>query len=205
MRVLVFGDSIAYGAWDTAGGWVERLKAEAHKQTVESGLAEKVQILNLGIGGDTSTKILERLRNEIEVRISPSWPNVLVISYNANDERAVDGVVETAINQFETNTREIITLARQFAERILFVGNAPLSKDIIIFKGQEYSDERIRAYEASLAQILSEENIPFVQLRPIFEGAGLEGLYSSDGLHPNDKGHELIANTVKPKLWELLK
>lgn len=26
MRILVFGDSIVYGAWDTEGGWAERLK-----------------------------------------------------------------------------------------------------------------------------------------------------------------------------------
>ena len=25
-KIFIFGDSIAYGAWDPAGGWVERLR-----------------------------------------------------------------------------------------------------------------------------------------------------------------------------------
>ncbi len=62
MRVLIFGDSITYGAWDTEAGWVERLKREAHRQTIQSEGKSKIQILNLGIGGDSSTKILKRMQ-----------------------------------------------------------------------------------------------------------------------------------------------
>lgn len=202
MRVLVFGDSIAYGAWDTAGGWVERVKSYAHQQTVKTGLDTKIQVLNMGIGGDTSTKILSRLEYEIKARLSASWPLVLVFSYGANDERVAAGASETPIEKFESNTREIITLASRYTEKILFVGNAPLSKETVVFKGQEYSDERIKEYEATLAATIAEKNIPFSDVRSAFEGQGLGILYSEDGLHPNDKGHELIAEVVKPKLWE---
>lgn len=203
-RVLFFGDSVTYGAWDTEAGWVERLKREAHKQTVESSGASKLQIINLGIGGDSSTKILKRMPAEIEARYSPSWPFVFVITFAANDERTKDGVIETPMEQFEANVTAIIKLARQHTDKILFVGTPPIGKPEVELKGQAYSDERLKEYEDRLRAIVDKEGLPFVPIRPVFEQAGIDKLFSYDFIHPNDEGHKLIAETVRPKLGELL-
>lgn len=204
MRVLVFGDSITYGAWDTQAGWVERIKRTAHEKTVQSEGKDKVQVINLGIGGDTSTKILKRMPAEIEARYSASWPFVFVITFGANDERSIDGKIETPMEQFEANVKEIIALAKQHSDKILFLGIPPIGKPVVEFKGQEYSDERVREYEQRLQAIVEDAGLLFVPIRPAFEQAGLDGLYAYDFIHPNDKGHQLIANTVQPKLQELL-
>lgn len=204
MRVLVFGDSITYGAWDTEAGWVERLKRKAHKQTVESQGANKLQVINLGIGGDSSTKILKRMPAEIEARYSTSWPLVFVITFGANDERSIDGKVETPIEQFEANVKEIIDIAKQHSDQILFLGIPPIGKPVVEFKGQEYSDERVKQYEQHMQSIVEESGLPFVPIRPAFEQVGSDDLYAYDHIHPNDKGHQLIANLVQPKLEKLL-
>lgn len=204
MRVLVFGDSITYGAWDTEAGWVERLKREAHKQTVQSEGKIKMQVINLGVGGDSSTKILKRMKAEIEARYSASWPFVFVITFGANDERSIDGKIETPIEQFETNVKEIINIAKKHSNKIMFLGIPPIGKPVVIFKDQEYSDERVKQYEQRLQSIVVEAGIPFVSIRPVFEQVGLDNLYAYDNLHPNDKGHQLIAETVRPLLRELL-
>lgn len=204
MRILVFGDSIAYGSWAAEYGWVELLKREAHKRTVESPGSTKLQVLNLGIGGDTSAGILKRMHQEIESRQSASWPFVFIFSFGANDERTVDGKPETSLEQFEANVKEIIRAARAHTDKILFAGAPPVGQSVAMLKGKEYSDERIKEYEARLTRILKAENIPFVPIRPVFEAVGLESLYSFDHLHPNDAGHKLIANTVLPELDKLL-
>lgn len=204
MRVLVFGDSITYGAWDTQAGWVERIKRTMHERTVLSDGKTKVQVMNLGIGGDTSTRILKRMSTEVEARYSANWPFIFVITFGANDERSIDGKTETSIDLFETNVRDIIAIATSKSGKVLFLGIPPLGKPIVSFKGQEYSDERIVKYEQLLKSIVEEAGIPFVPIRPVFEQVGLEGLYSSDFIHPNDKGHELIAATVAPYLNKLL-
>lgn len=204
MRVLVFGDSITYGAWDTQAGWVERIKRIAHEKTIQSEGKDKVQVINLGIGGDTSTKILKRMPGEIEARYSASWPFVFIITFGANDERSIDGKIETPVEQFEANVKEIISLAKQHSDKILFLGIPPIGKPVVEFKGQEYSDERVKEYEQLLQTIVEDAGLPFVPIRPAFEQAGLGGLYAYDFIHPNDKGHQLIANTVQPKLQELL-
>lgn len=204
MRVLVFGDSITYGAWDTQAGWVERIKCTAHEQTVQSEGKNKVQVINLGIGGDTSTKILKRMPAEIESRYSASWPFVFVITFGANDERSIDGKIETPVEQFEANVKEIIALAKQHSDKILFLGIPPIGKPVVEFKGQEYSDERVKEYEQRLQAIVEDAGLPFVPIRPVFEQAGLDSLYAYDFIHPNDKGHQLIADTIQPRLQEIL-
>jgi lysophospholipase L1-like esterase len=204
MRTLIFGDSIAYGSWAAEYGWVELIKREAHKRTVESQGQTKLQVLNLGIGGNTSTTILERMSSEIKSRQSASWPLTLVFSFGANDECTADGVVGTPIEQFEENVKAIITEARNYTDNILFVGAPPIGKPIAMLKGREYSDERLRTYEERLKAVVKAEGVRFVPMREVFEAKGLDGLYSYDHLHPGDAGHELIAATVLPELDRII-
>jgi lysophospholipase L1-like esterase len=204
MRVLVFGDSITYGAWDTEAGWVERIKRMAHQQTVQAEGKTKLQIINLGIGGDTSTKILKRMPAEIEARYSASWPFIFVITFGTNDERRIDGNVETPIEKFKTNVQAIIELAKQHSDKILFLGIPPIGKPVVEFKGQEYSDERVKQYEHIMQTIVEAAGLPFVTLRKSFEDTLPEALYSYDLIHPNDAGHQLIASIVEPEINKLL-
>lgn len=195
-RILVFGDSIPYGAWDSEGGWVDRLKREAHRETVESNGAHKIQVLNLGIGSDTSTKLLARLETEITARQSASWPFVFVFSFGANDERSRDGRVETPLDLFEANVRAIIATAKRYSSFVYFTGIAPIALPSVMFKSQEYSDARIREYDARLQKIVEAEGLSYIPIRPHFTDVDQAGLFSYDNIHPNEKGHELIARIV---------
>jgi lysophospholipase L1-like esterase len=203
MRILVFGDSIAYGSWAAEYGWVELLKREVHRRTVESRGNIKFQVLNLGISGDNSTKILKRMTSEIESRRSDSWPFAFIFSFGTNDARTTNSEPEVSAEQFETNIRAIIRIAMAYTNKILFVGTPPLGQPLTILKRQEYSDERVKNYEERLVAILKAENMLFVPIRPAFEQADLKSLYDYDLHHPNDAGHKLIATSVLPELDKL--
>ena len=204
MRVLFFGDSIVYGSWDSQGGWVDRLKREAHAITLRSGGSQKLQFINLGIGGDSSTKILARLKNEIDARTSTSWPFAFVVCLGANDERTVDGVPETSLEQFENNVRNIIEILKASSDKVLFLGIPPVGADVVELKGREYSNEGLTRYDAVIERVTNELGVKYMPLRPAFEAAGMEELYSYDNVHPNDSGHELIAATIRPHLIKIL-
>lgn len=200
MRVLVFGDSIVYGAWDSQGGWAERLKRDAHRLTLDTEGQTKRQVINLGIGGDTSTKILARMEQEIIARQSANWPLVLVFSFGANDERTINGEVETSPDVFLQNCKDIIKLAKKYTSKIFFINTPPLSHATLDFKGQEYSQARILEYQDALNQLLDTEGITYVTLPDALP----EDAYSYDGLHPNDMGHQLIYERVAPELEKLI-
>jgi lysophospholipase L1-like esterase len=49
VRVLVFGDSIAQGFWDSEGGWVERLRKHYNSLALEDLKSnQQPEIFNLG-------------------------------------------------------------------------------------------------------------------------------------------------------------
>ncbi|MCL2095162.1 SGNH/GDSL hydrolase family protein [Candidatus Saccharibacteria bacterium] len=199
-RVLVFGDSLAYGAWDEEGGWVERLKRMAHRRTVESAGEFKMQVLNMGIGGDTSSKILARVEAEIAPRQSAGWTPCLIFSYGVNDERTQDGSSEISIAELEKNTKSIITIAKKYTDHIIFLEMPPIPSGAVIFKGKEYSDSRTAEYESKIKSVAKKLGADWLPAREKFEQAGLDSLYSYDNLHPNDRGHEILASIVAEKL-----
>ena len=56
MKILVFGDSIAYGANDyELGGWVNRLRLDFDKKT-----DYEIEVFNLGRSGEISEEVLNR-------------------------------------------------------------------------------------------------------------------------------------------------
>lgn len=198
IRVLVFGDSIVYGGWDTEGGWVDRVKREAHKATVDTDGETRIQVFNLGIGGDTSRKILARIRGEIEARLSKTWDTKIILSFGINDGRTKDGVVEVPLDEYRENSQKIIEIAKSYTDKLLVVGNPPIGDEIVIFKAFEYSDERNRQYDMTLREVAEAAGVSFLSSRELFEEANKGSLNAYDELHLNNDGHEIIAGAVKP-------
>ena len=65
-RICVFGASVTKGAWDTEmGGWVNRLRLD-----LEDFKKRKYSVYNLGISGDTTESLLERIDSECKARNS---------------------------------------------------------------------------------------------------------------------------------------
>lgn len=200
MRILVFGDSITYGAWDSEGGWVDRLKRWAHQHYLANGT--KLQVINLGIGGNTSRGILARIEAEIQARHSSSWPFAIILMFGTNDGRVRGGEVEVPLEEFTENYQKIVEVARRYTDKIIIVGLPPAGKSELNFKNMRYSDRAIQTYEAEIRTIVAHENLPFVDVRPLFNQ---DGLFCPDMLHPNDRGHTIIYEAVKAKIDEMLR
>ncbi|MDK2899489.1 MAG: acyl-CoA thioesterase [Patescibacteria group bacterium] len=198
IRTLIFGDSVTYGGWDTEGGWVERIKKQAHKITVNTKGNTKIQVFNLGIGGDTSRKILARIQNEIEARLSKTWGIKIILSFGINDERSKDGIIEVPLNEYQDNIVKIIKIVQSYTKDILIIDNPPIGDDILHFKIFEYSNERIQQYNKVLQDSAKDANIQFISTYELFKKVGKKNLNTYDKLHVNNKGHEIIAHAVKP-------
>lgn len=198
MRILVFGDSIANGAWDTEGGWVDRLRREAHEELNKTRGGKKVQIYNLGIGGDTTDKLLKRIEPEATARIGAGWTNGIVIAVGTNDSRTIDGKPEVSGETFTSNVRSLHEIAKQHANKVLFLGIPPAANSKIEFKNYVYSNNRIIKFNNLLAETTEELGAEWLPLYEVFHDRKGESLFIHDLLHPNNNGHQLIAEQVKP-------
>jgi len=119
-RIYAFGDSITYGAWDSQGGWCDRLKRKLHQQKLASSENRKFQLFNLGIGGETSRSLLKRFKSEIDARSRADWPAVILIATGANDTRySPNSAPAVSIEEYRRNLESLLEIAQEYTTKVL--------------------------------------------------------------------------------------
>ncbi len=187
-KLLAIGDSITFGAWDTGGGWVARLRAQAHRRWVD-GREDQWLVHGLGVPGDTSADVLRRVGAEVDARmLRDPFPAVATLFVGTNDLKRPDGgapQVEPAAYRGHLHAIVEVLLAK--VDRVVLVGLPPVGPG-----ATTRSMADVRAYEAVMAEVARERGLVHV---PLSEAFGTEGL-DLDGVHPNDDGHRCIADRV---------
>lgn len=192
--IAIFGDSIAWGAYDVEGGWVNRLKGFLGERTEDFFV-----VYNLGISGDSS----EDLLNRIGVESAARNPDTIIIAIGANDASYLKSKSDNYVpmEEFKNNIIEIINEARNFTQEIVFVGitrvdetrTAPVAWNEDIFD----TNESISSYNSAIEDICEEAGLPLIKMDDLLEDGDLD-----DGQHPNSGGHEKIFLRVKDFLIE---
>lgn len=202
-QILVFGDSIAYGAWDKKGGWVERLKIFTNKKAITSGLKFYCAVYNLAVDGDFTTPLLERLDFESGHR-TRGQETIFIFAIGSNDSISnKKGVFWTTPEKFKKNLERIIKIAQKYSSKIVFTGltpvdeikTNPVSWDNNVF----YKNQNQQKYNKIIKTVCAENKICFVEIFEKFLKEDYKKLLE-DGLHPNSKGHKIIFEIVKKYL-----
>lgn len=205
MRVLVFGDSITQGFWDMEGGWVSRIRKHYDQQMIYDADNDLPSIFNLGVSADSSDDVLVRFENETKVRATEEI--AFIIAIGVNDARTKAGVNYSDTNRYKQNLSEILKLAKQYSNKILFIGLTPCVEERsnpVSWGDTGYTNGRIKEFDAALREFCDENQVKFVEVFEPFAKAEAARELLPDGLHPNDNGHQLIADLVLPKVQELL-
>ena len=202
-RIYAFGDSLTYGAWDSQGGWCDRIKRKLHEKMI-SDEGGKFQMFNLGIGGEHSRGLLGRIKNEMDARYRPDWPAIIIIGTGANDTRYVEGGdPNVSLDEYKRNLLEILNIARTYTDKVLFVGVAVVENEIQDFKGTLLSNELLREHYKVMANVADDEGVPIVNVNSGLEVAE-KSVYFRDGVHLNEEGHKIVSDLVWTKLESIL-
>lgn len=177
--VVFLGDSLTAGF-----GLSER---EAWPFLVGERLAASgrpITVVNGGVSGDTSAGGLRRLDWLLR-----SKPKLVVVCLGAND-----GLRGLPVDQLESNLREIVRKAKGAGAKVLLCGMlVPTSH------GEAYG----RLFGALFPRVAKSEKVPFVPF--LLDGvAGNPALNLDDGVHPNPKGHAVIAERMAREVSKLL-
>lgn len=208
-QILVFGTSNTYGCWDAEGGWVARLRKYLDEQTIASELRYMSYsiVYNLGITGDTTTGILERLEQEIQPRLDPDEETVIIFHVGINDAQYINSEKRTLVpaDIFIKNCKTLIEKARDYTKHIFCLGLSPVDDTLVDpipwQQDRSYKSEYVSQYDTSLQTLCKEENIPFIDTLTILHQAGGTNLLA-DGVHPTSEGHKIIFEAVKRVLEE---
>jgi acyl-CoA thioesterase-1 len=180
-RIVFLGDSL------TAGYGVD--PDSAYSALLKTRLAEAdlhYEIVNACVSGDTTAGGLRRLK-----WIMRKPADVLVICLGGND-----GLRGLDLEASRGNLEAIIDAARKANPhiRILLAG-----MQIHPNMGAEY----VEAFQAMYPAIAKAKAVPLLPF--ILEGvAGDPDLNIADGIHPNEAGHRIMADTVWAALKPLL-
>lgn len=205
MQVFAFGHSIKQGFWDRENGWVMRLRKFLDKKSLENPGEYYFEVYNLGVSGNDSRQLLERLNQEIEARLWEEDETLILIQIGANDIQYLEEKDEIRVEkeEYRENLEALIEEARSYTDRVVLVGEAYTSIEGPIPWSEEkhLSDERLGEYVEIQRKIAEEKELPYLDLRGLRTKQEWEKLLE-DGSHPDNKGHELIYENLKEKLIE---
>lgn len=208
MRVLVFGDSITYGIWDSQGGWVQRLRSHYDKNQIADNpfRYDQPSIFNMGIGGDHSDDVLKRFDTEVNYRMWPNEPFAFIFAVGINDSYSEEGKNYSTPEKYAENLKQLIIRAKDYSDKIAFIGISPVDeRQRAQIKEGGYKNARILIFEKTLKQVCRVEGVGYIPIFDQFKAKLDAGDHlMDDGLHPNDTGHQLIFELVRSKIEKVL-
>lgn len=209
-QIIGFGASMMEGVGGSNGGWLDLIKLDLHKRMYGGAeLKEKHHIYNLGVAGHTSAQTLERMKSELEARGWPGREYIFIFNPSVNnDSKGVgepDNILVTPEESVQ-NMEKAITLLQQYSSKILLTSSNLPDDRLTNPKGANYFQaDRTRRYSDMLAKKCAELDIPYIDIISLSDSVNwFDEMMAKDGLHPNDKGHEWIAEQVKPGLYKFL-
>lgn len=205
MRILVFGDSIGQGFYDDVnGGWVRLLQRDFFNEFYDG--KSDINIINLSVSGHTSQEVRARINAESRARRIDELM-LTIIAVGVNDSYEKNGVRRTPEADFKENIKAIITSAKTFGSVVVLGCSACVESRVQPTRWNSklyYSNALLKKYEAILRECTTAADSVFVPLWEVTHSAQQSEETMPDGIHPNDKGHEIIYNEIKKVLNKLI-
>lgn len=195
-NIIIFGDSIAWGSGESPNiGWAGRLK-EVHEVKGPWN-----RVYNLAIPGETSEKLLKHFDPSLIARASirEDDNNTVVLALGINDTQEQNGVRKVSLENFEKNISQVLSTAKKYVQEIYVVSLSNLGKEESLDweEGKNYSMNRIREYNSCLKKLSEKFDCTFIDVEDVLDGEDL-----TDGLHPNSKGYDKLAEIIIPRITE---
>ncbi len=213
MRVLVFGDSITQGFWDTEGGWVERIRKHYNqRQLIDLNHRNEPTIFNLGISADNSNSVLQRIASETTARTRHNYLPAVLVQVGVNDscldKTSNESSVSLPIETYEQNLHKIVDCLEPISCRIIFVGLSACDESYttpVSWGDYHYTNAAIQSYENVMKTVAQAHNIAYIPLFDAFLSELRAGKsFLTDGLRPNNQGHAFMSEHILQKLDPLL-
>jgi len=171
--IIAVGDSLTAGLGVAENdAWPAIMENKLHQD------GYNWQVINGGISGETSSGTLSRIR-----WILAQKPEIVVLETGAND--GLRGIPPPVIRE---NISKAVQMLQDGNVTVVLAG-----MQIIQNLGADYAKEFAEIYPAVAGEMKC-ALVPF-----FLEGvAGEPSLSQADALHPNEKGHVIIAETVYP-------
>jgi lysophospholipase L1-like esterase len=216
-KVVFLGDSITENATSKKGdtlffanGSTQVSRYTGFITQLKESVAEDIELIGRGIGGDKVSNLLGRYKEDV---LSLN-PDIVFIYIGINDVwHKYDFGTGTDIIFYENGLRKIISDLKNNGARVILCtptvigenkGEFTLVNKFKDIETMEIMNGDLDAYSDVIRKLSSEFDTDLVDLRKIFVDYILEnnpnnepaGITTSDGVHLNDQGNKLIADSM---------
>ena len=180
VKIVALGDSLTYG-WMTEYGFLDFLKSRLSKKFPDSNFT----IFNRGIPGDTARDGLRRVENDVII----SSPDLVFIQFALND-----AYTDYSPEDYQKNLELIIMKIKEKTD-----------SEIALLTSVALLDPNENKYALKFYKKIAESGEKFslpvaavheYWMKKISSGINHSLLVQSDGIHPTEKGYELMAEAV---------
>jgi lysophospholipase L1-like esterase len=189
-RVVFLGDSIT-DSWD---------------DPKYGGFFPGKPYVNRGISGQTTPQMLIRFRPDV-IALNP---RVVVILAGTNDLAGNTGPM--TLEAIEDNLTSIAELARANGIKVVFASILPISDYEIrdgkpLVQSARRPPERIKALNEWIKKYVADHKLTYLDYYSamVDDKGFLKDELSNDGLHPNDKGYQVMAPLAEDAIVRALK
>ena len=152
------------------------------EQCIWNELFDDNSLINRGIGGDITEKLLDRLDF-----LDSTKPSTIFLMIGTNDlgqNKSIDEIIK--------NYQKIVEkLSEKLPNAVIYMQSIlPINQNLFFMKRDYYSNENIDLLN-EMIQKFEKDNVRYLELNKFFKdkNGNLDIKYSSDGLHLNGDGY----------------
>ncbi|GDX39913.1 hypothetical protein LBMAG21_02050 [Armatimonadota bacterium] len=196
--IVTLGDSITQAGADP-GGYVWRMQ-----HYLDALYPNEIKIINSGISGHKSTDMSSRFQRDV----LDHKPDLVTISVGVNDvwhgfyenHPEGDGPSGVAIDLYRQKVTGMVEAAQAQGIRVVILTATVIHEDL-----ENKENAKVRTYNQALREIARSHKCEFVNLFGACEkairayrsvGGNAENLLTSDGVHMNPAGNQLMAHVI---------
>jgi lysophospholipase L1-like esterase len=196
-KIIFFGDSITQEGIEP-NGYITLLSKMLQQQNIHN-----YQLMCAGIGGNKVNDLLLRMDDDVLRK----FPNMVVIFIGVNDvwHKKTKGA-GTEADKFEEVYNIIVSKLIQSGTKVILCTPAVIGEK---YDDTNELDEDLNRYCNIVRNMAAYLHLPLVDIRKAFidyetknnETNEASGILTTDGVHLNDKGNELVAELM----WSVIK
>jgi lysophospholipase L1-like esterase len=201
IKIVAFGNSITATRSTVDQVFAQRLPF----LLLEKGI--KAEVINSGIPGSHTGSIkdhdlfkIRHGRDRFQSDVLAHNPDVVIIGFGTNDahidEASPEGASRIPLADYKRNLEFMIHKLRAKEIKVILLAPNGLKG-----KYPEYQNDRLKQYVAVVNELSKKYQTGLVNNFDLFSSYKVDGIPSADdllldGVHPNEKGHALIADKI---------
>jgi len=206
LRIVALGDSITNGV-GLAGVSEAHTFREIVRRELTERLGARVEVVNAGVNGDIVTLAIERLKADVLDR----KPDIVTIMFGGNEagfyRPETDGFADTprvSRDEFKATLGRVVDRFRAEGIMVVLMTCPPMTGRYRGMHLDAYQKHGInflvKEYAQAMREVAAEKGVELIDVYRSFQQDPTTRDYFPDGLHPDARGHRVIADLLVRRL-----